>query len=77
MLADVFENFRNTCLKICELDPAKFHSSPGLAWQVALKKTKVKLDHLTDIDMLIIVEEGMGGGYVTLFINMEKLMTNT
>ena len=41
------------------------------------KKTKVKLDHLTDIDMLIIVEEGMRGGYVTLFINMEKLMTNT
>ena len=55
----------------------KISCSPGLARQVALKKTKVKLDHLTDIDMLIIVEEGMRGGYVTLFINMEKLMTNT
>ena len=42
LLADVFENFRNMCLKIYELDPAKFLSAPGLAWQAALKKTKVK-----------------------------------
>ena len=43
LLADVFENFRNTCLKIYELDPAKFHSSPGLAWQIALKKNQSKI----------------------------------
>ena len=53
-LADVFENFRNMCLKIYELDPAKFLSAPGLAWQAALKKTKVKLDLLTNIDMFVI-----------------------
>ena len=62
MLPDVFENFRNTCLKIYELDPAKFLSAPGLAWQAALKKTKVKLDLLTDIDMLLMVEKGIRGG---------------
>ena len=39
LLANVFENFRNMCLKIYELDPAKFLSVPGLAWQVTLKKT--------------------------------------
>ena len=44
LLADVFENFRNICLEIYELDPAEFPSAPGLAWQTALKKTKVKLD---------------------------------
>ena len=44
LLADVFEDFRNMCLKIHELDPAKFLSDPGLVWQVALKNTKVKLD---------------------------------
>ena len=36
LLADVFENFRNICLKIYVLDPAKFLSAPGLAWQAAL-----------------------------------------
>ena len=40
LLADVFQNFRNMCLKIYELDPAKFLSPSGLAWQAALKKTK-------------------------------------
>ena len=62
MLADVFENFRNVCLKIYKLDPAKFLSAPGLVWQAALKKTKVKLDLLTDIDMLLMVEKGTRGG---------------
>ena len=52
MLADVFENYTNMCLEIYELDPAKFLSAPGLAWQVALKKTKAKLGLLTDINLL-------------------------
>ena len=39
------------CLKIYDLDPVKFISAPGLAWQAALKKTKVKLEPLTDIDI--------------------------
>ena len=41
--ADVFENFRNKCIEIYELDPTHFLSPPGLAWQAALKKTRVKL----------------------------------
>ena len=36
LLADVFENFREMCLKIYYLDPSKFVSSPGLAWKVTL-----------------------------------------
>ena len=48
LLADVFENFRKTCLKVYELDPAHFLSEPGLAWQACLKKTSVKLE-LNDV----------------------------
>ena len=61
MLADTFENFWNMCLEIYELDHACFHSAPGLSWQGALKKTKVKLDPLTDTDMLLMAEKGIRG----------------
>ena len=50
------------CLKIYELNLARFLSTPGLAWQATLKKTKVKLYNLTDIDMLLMVETGIRGG---------------
>ena len=63
LLADVFENFRNKCLEVYELDPAHFFVSlPGLAWQVCLKKMNVELELLTDYDMLLMVEEGIRGG---------------
>ena len=51
LLVDVFENFRKKCIEIYELDPARFLSAPGLAWQACIKKTGVKLELLTDIDM--------------------------
>ena len=77
LFADVFENFRNMCLEIHEFDPAKFLSAPGLAWQAALKKTKAKLDLLADIDTLLMVEKGIREGIChTLFIDMQKLITN-
>ena len=50
------------CLKAYELDPAHFLSLPELAWQSCLKKTNVKLEFLTDYDMLLMVEEGIRGG---------------
>ena len=48
--ADVFENFRNMYIKIYRIDLVKFLSAPGLTWATTLKNTKVKLDHLTNID---------------------------
>ena len=62
LLADVFEEFRNVCLENYELDPAWYFTSPGLAWDASLKKTEVKLELLTDIDMLQMIEKGTRGG---------------
>ena len=61
LLADVFENFRNMCIKVYELDPAHFLPVPGLAWQSCLKKTEVQLELMTDLDMLLMVEKGIRG----------------
>ena len=62
LLGDMFEAFRAMCIEIYELDPAHFLSEPGLAMQACLKKTGVELELLTDIDALLMVEEGIRGG---------------
>ena len=62
LLADVFENFTDICIKNYNLDPAHYYTVPGLAWDVALKATKVELELLTDMDMLLMVEKGIRGG---------------
>ena len=59
LLADVFEEFRSVCLENYQLDPAWYYTSPGLAWDAALKKTKARLELLTDPDMLLMFEEGI------------------
>ena len=62
LLPGVLENFRNMRIKVYELDPSHFLSGPGLAWQACLKKTQVKLELLTDVDMLLMVEKGTKRG---------------
>ena len=72
LLADEFENFRNKCIEIYELDPAHFLSAPGLAWQACLKKTEVKLELLTNVDMLLMVEKGIRRGICHAIHRYEK-----
>ena len=62
LLADVFENFRNRCIKVYELNPDHFLSAPGLAWQACLKKTETELKLVTDFKMLLMVGQGVKGG---------------
>ena len=85
LLADVFENFRNMCIKVYKLDPAHFLSAPRLAWQACLKKTEVKLELLADVNMLLMVEKGIRGGichaiyiyiYIHIYIYMQKQIIN-
>ena len=62
LLADVFEEFRNVCLSNYKLDPAWYYTSPGLSWDALLKHSGVKLELLTDVDMLLMIEKGIRGG---------------
>ena len=62
LLADVFENFRKTCMEHYQLDPAYYFTSPHLAWHACLKTTGQSLELLHDYDMLMMFESGVRGG---------------
>ena len=57
-----FEQFRDSCNKHYELDPAHFYTAPGLSFQAALKMTKVEMELLTDVNMHLFIEAGIRGG---------------
>ena len=66
LLVDIFENFRSICMNHYRLDPAWYLSAPSLAWDAALKITKVQLQLLSDPDMLLMIECGIRGGIATI-----------
>ena len=66
LLADIFENFRNICMNHYGLHPTWYFSAPGLAWDAALKITKVQVELLSDPDMLLMIKSGIRGGIATI-----------
>ena len=62
LLTDVFEAFRRVCIESYGLDHAWYLTSSGLAWDAFLKSTRVKLELLPEIDMLLMFEKGTRGG---------------
>ena len=62
LLADLFEKFRKTCLEYYSLDPAHYYTTPGHAWDAALRKSRVDLQLITDVDMYHFVENSIRGG---------------
>ena len=66
LLSDIFENLRNICMNHCRLDPAWYFSAQCLAWDAALKITKVQLELLNDRYMLLMIKSGIRGGIATI-----------
>ncbi|XP_039312526.1 uncharacterized protein LOC120359374 [Solenopsis invicta] len=62
LLADIFENFRDSCIMSYGLDPAYYYTLPGFTWDAMLKYTHVNFELLTDIDMIMFIERGTRGG---------------
>jgi len=62
LLFDVFENFRNVCLRHYQLDPSHYFTAPGLSFDAMLKMTGAKLELLEDIDMVNMIQKGIRGG---------------
>ena len=72
LLADVFENFRKMCHDIYGLDPVRYVSAPNLAWQACLKQTNVNLELLTNMDMLLMFEQGIRAGICHTIVSYVK-----
>lgn len=62
LLADIFQNFRSTCLKTYKLDAAHFYTFPGMSFSACLRQTGVELELLTDPDMLHFFKSSVRGG---------------
>ena len=75
LLADVFENFRKTCLQHYKLDPCHYFTSPGLSWDAMLKLTGIELKLISDIDTY---QKGMRGGVSYIYLtDTAKQIINT
>jgi hypothetical protein len=77
LLADVFENFRRTCLENYKLDPAHYVSAPSLSWDAFLKKSGENIELVSDMDMFQFFEKGMRGGTVILLIDTPQRIIST
>ena len=77
LLADVFENFIDTCLKYYELDPCHYFSAPGLSWDAMLKMTGVKLKKYLTLTSICLLKKKEGEEFLTLLKDMLKQIINT
>ena len=61
-LADVCEKSRRLFDQVYRLEPCHYYSARNISWDAMLKTTELKLDLLSDIDMLLFCERAIRGG---------------
>ena len=59
LLANYFEKFRRICLEYYSLDPLHYYTTPGFAWDAALRMPRVDLQLITDANMYNFVENSI------------------
>ena len=74
ILQDFFEKFRKTCMINFNLEPLAYFSTPGFAFDAALKFTGVHLELLEDPCMYTMIERGIRGGISQ--INLREASAN-
>ncbi|KAL4153040.1 hypothetical protein QTP88_000873 [Uroleucon formosanum] len=72
LLADIFENFRDVCMKTYNIDPAYYYTAPGFSFDAILKYTAIKLELLSEYEMLLMFEDGIRGGHTQASMRYAK-----
>lgn len=62
LLTDIFQKFRKTCKLHYKLDPAFYITAPSLSFDAMLLKTGVKLELITDLSIVRMIQSGIRGG---------------
>ena len=77
LLADVFEDFRSLTLRESHLDPANYLTAPSLANDIMYHMTNQVVENITDIDQLLMFEDGKRGGMCSVgFVDTIQLIIN-
>ena len=75
LLADVFESFRDLCLKNYKLDPAYYFTAPGLFYDACLEKTSINLELIRDPNIHLMLENGIRGG-ISMITHRHSIANN-
>ena len=65
-LTDVFENFVEKATLEYSINPLYSYSLPGFTWKAGLKLTNIKLDFIKDKDLLLLLENNIRGGILSV-----------
>ena len=62
LLADVFENFIEKCMKYYKINPLYCYSLPGYTWKACFKYTQMSVEYIKDHKLLLLLENNIRGG---------------